>query len=104
MTEDLIPEYLNFVRSIVNLEDLPLNISCETLQQHKIKKFLDLFGEITEHEGSFNRFYEAFTKNLKLGICEDACNRSKHTEYLYFHSTKSGEEQAASRVHKLCCY
>jgi molecular chaperone HtpG len=105
--EELLPNYLRFVRGVVDADDLPLNVSREILQQNRqlerikaacVKRVLDLIEKLSRDEPEkFATFWKAFGNTLKEGIVEDAGNRERIAKLLRFASTKGeGAEQTVS--------
>jgi len=116
--EDLLPRYLNFIKGVVDSDDLPLNVSRETLQQHRVlsvmakklvRKVLEMLRKLatgSEEEGDddsaasktadgkdpYIEFWENYAKSIKMGVMEDAMNRSKLAKLLRYKSLKSPEE------------
>jgi len=110
--QELLPDYLNFIKGIVDSEDLPLNISREALQQNKIlkvikknliKKVIEMLFELSCDNEDYSKFYEAFSKNLKLGVHEDSQNRSKFAELLRFRSSKCPDESVSFKEYISRC-
>uniref|UniRef100_A0A8C7WKY9 Endoplasmin n=1 Tax=Oncorhynchus mykiss TaxID=8022 RepID=A0A8C7WKY9_ONCMY len=94
---DMMPKYLNFVRGVVDSDDLPLNVSRETLQQHKllkvirkkpVRKTLDMIKKIAEEQYN-EKFWKEFGTNIKLGVIEDHSNRTRLAKLLRFQTSNS---------------
>ncbi|MET3651482.1 molecular chaperone HtpG [Dyella japonica] len=105
--EELLPNYLRFVRGVVDADDLPLNVSREILQHNRqleriraacVKRVLDLLERLSRDEPEkFATFYKAFGNTLKEGIAEDPANRERIAKLLRFASTKGdGAAQTVS--------
>merc|ERR1719232_2392255 len=85
----MMPKYLSFVKGVVDSDDLPLNVSRETLQQHKllkvikkklVRKTLDMIKKISDED--YIKFWEEYSTNIKLGVIEDHSNRTSLADYL----------------------
>lgn len=109
--DELLPRYLSFLKGIVDSDTLPLNVSRETLQQHSslktikkklVRKALDVMRKMAEEdeelkesdeykgeETKYEKFWKTFGKNLKMGIIEDASNRSRLSKLLRFTTSQS---------------
>jgi len=93
---------MNFVRGVVDSDDLPLNVSREMLQEHKtlkiikkkiVRKAIAMFQMLSEEPSSekYNNFWKNYGTNIKLGVIEDASNRLRLSKLLMFHSSKTSE-------------
>ncbi|XP_008281449.1 endoplasmin [Stegastes partitus] len=100
---DMMPKYLNFVKGVVDSDDLPLNVSRETLQQHKllkvirkklVRKTLDMIKKIAEEQYN-DKFWKEFGTNIKLGVIEDHSNRTRLAKLLRFQTSNSDTELAS---------
>ena len=67
----------------------------KVIHKNIVKKYLELFSELAEDKEKYKEFYEAFSKNLKLGICEDSTNRRYLSELLCYHTSQSGDEMTS---------
>ncbi|XP_028673334.1 endoplasmin [Erpetoichthys calabaricus] len=94
---DMMPKYLNFIRGVVDSDDLPLNVSRETLQQHKllkvirkklVRKTLDMIKKIADDKYN-DKFWKEFGTNIKLGVIEDHSNRTRLAKLLRFQTSHS---------------
>uniref|UniRef100_A0A3Q2T0I6 Endoplasmin n=1 Tax=Fundulus heteroclitus TaxID=8078 RepID=A0A3Q2T0I6_FUNHE len=94
---DMMPKYLNFIKGVVDSDDLPLNVSRETLQQHKllkvirkklVRKTLDMIKKIADDQYN-EKFWKEFGTNIKLGVIEDHSNRTRLAKLLRFQTSNS---------------
>merc|ERR1712141_395114 len=100
--KDMMPNYLNFIRGVVDSDDLPLNVSRETLQQHKllkvikkklVRKALDMIKKISDDK--YDAFWKEYSTNIKLGVIEDTANRTRLAKLLRF-TTSGGKLSSLS--------
>jgi len=108
--QDMMPKYLSFIRGIVDSDDLPLNVSRENLQQHKllkvikkklVRKVLDMIKKIDKEQ--YLEFWKEYSTNIKLGVMEDPSNRTRLAKLLRFFSShsKDGTTSLAEYVERM---
>jgi heat shock protein beta len=97
--EDMMPKYLSFITGVVDSDDLPLNVSRESLQQHKllkvikkklVRKALDMLKKMDPED--YKKFWKEFGTSIKLGVIEDYSNRTRLSKLLRFTSSNSNDE------------
>ena len=102
-SKDIMPEYLRFVKGVIDSEEIPLNISRETIQnnvridkikKHLLKKLLEhLEGIKSKNRAQYLNIWKNFSKNFKEGAVSDFENREKLSQLLLFSSSKTAAEQ-----------
>jgi heat shock protein beta len=101
--QDIMPNYLNFIRGVVDSDDLPLNVSRETLQQHKllkvirkklVRKALDMIKKISDSD--YEKFWAEYSTNIKLGVIEDTANRVRLAKLLRFKTSSQPQDKFTS--------
>merc|ERR1719422_2875871 len=105
---DMMPNYLSFVKGVVDSDDLPLNVSRETLQQHKllkvikkklVRKTLDMIKKISDDK--YDAFWKEYSTNIKLGVIEDTANRTRLAKLLRFTTSGGKLTSLASYVERM---
>jgi heat shock protein beta len=106
--KDMMPSYLSFVKGVVDSDDLPLNVSRETLQQHKllkvikkklVRKTLDMIKKISDDK--YDAFWKEYSTNIKLGVIEDTANRTRLAKLLRFTSSTGKLASLAQYVERM---
>jgi len=106
--KDMMPNYLSFVKGVVDSDDLPLNVSRETLQQHKllkvikkklVRKTLDMIKKISDDK--YEEFWKEYSTNIKLGVIEDTANRTRLAKLLRFTSSNGKLTSLAEYVERM---
>lgn len=100
--ENLMPNYLRFIKGVIDSSDLPLNVSREILQSDRdikkikgraVKRVLDELKRIAKDEpDTYQEFWKEFGQVIKEGVVEDMANKDNITPLLRFASTESDEQ------------